>query len=271
VQTLKATARAAGIDLRRVPLIGVGGGAGALIPAVAAITGQRWELAPHAEVLSSIGAAASLIQAVAERSAVNVTPDLLADAVAEAERRAIEAGSAPASVETRTEYDADRRTLRAVATGSLPLQAELDARAPNLDAPALLTRAAGYLALDRRTVTELGATDHYAAFGGPEKKGERAWVLLDRRGALAHAGTLVTSLAGSSAAIRGQVDATVRRYERHIGPTSVAPSVLAVVGRRLIDCSALTSVRAVASAVDTALAGATAEQAIVAIERERRD
>jgi N-methylhydantoinase A/oxoprolinase/acetone carboxylase beta subunit len=271
VGTLKATARAAGIDLRRVPLIGVGGGAGALLPAVAALTGQHWELAPHAEVLSSIGAAASLIQAVAERSAVDVTPELLADAVAEAERRAIEAGSAPASVETRTEYDADRRTLRAVATGSLPLQAELDARAPTLDAAALRDRAAGYLGLDGRALTELGATDHYAAFGGPERKGERPWVLLDRRGALAHAGTLVTALVGSSAEVRGQVDATVRRYERHIGPTSVAPSVLAVVGRRLIDLSALTSVRAVATAVDTALAGASTERAIVAIERERRD
>jgi hypothetical protein len=43
------------------------------------------------------------------------------------------------------------------------------------------------------------------------------------------------------------------------------------VGRRLIDCSALTSVRAVATAVDTALAGASTERAIVAIERERRD
>jgi N-methylhydantoinase A/oxoprolinase/acetone carboxylase beta subunit len=271
VGTLKASARAAGIDLRRVPLIGVGGGAGALVPAVAALTGQHWDLAPHAEVLSSIGAAASLIQAVAERSAIDVTPELLADAVSEAEGRAIEAGSAPASVETRTEYDADRRTLRAVATGSLPLQAELDARAPTLDAAALRDRAAGYLGLDGRALTELGATDHYAAFGGPERKGERPWVLLDRRGALAHAGTLVTALVGSSAEVRGHVDASVRRYERHIGPTSVAPSVLAVVGRRLIDLSALTSVRAVATAVDTALAGASTERAIVAIERERRD
>jgi N-methylhydantoinase A/oxoprolinase/acetone carboxylase beta subunit len=271
VQTLRATARAAGLDLRRIPLIGVGGGAGALVPAVAALTGQTWELAPHAEVLSSIGAAASLIQAVAERSAIEVDPRLLADAVDEAERMAIAAGAAPTSVETRTEYDAQRRTVRAVATGSLPLQADLDAHRPDLSPAELQGRAAGYLGLAASAVEERGATDHYLAFAGPERRGERAWVLVDRRGALAHAGTAMTTMAGPAESIRTGFDASVRRYERHIGPTSIAPSVLAVVGRRLIDCSALTSVAAVVTAVDEALARGSGERAIVAIERERRD
>src|SRR6185369_11264675 len=166
------------------------------------------------------------------------------------------AGSAPASVETRTEYDADRRTLRAVATGSLPLQAALDARTPELTPQALRARAAGYLGLDASSLDELGATDHYVAFGSPERRGDRRWALLDRRGALAHAGTAMKTLAGSTETIRPAIDAAVRRYERHIGPTSIAPSVLAVVGRRLIDSSALTSVAAVVAAVDAALAGA---------------
>jgi len=276
--TLKAAAQAAGVDLRRVPLIGVGGGAGAMVPAVAAATGQRWETAPHAEVISSIGAAASLIQAVAERSAVGADPALLAAAIAQAEQDAIAAGASPASVETRTEYDEDRRSIRAIATGSLPLQAGMDLDAPDLTDDELRRRAAGYLGLAPDAVDAAGATDHYRAFAGPERKGERAWALVDRRGALAHAGIVARLLSGTASTLRPDLAPAVRRYEQHMGPASVAPPVLAVVGRRLIDCSALTGADAVVAAVDAALMAAVAaaggepagERAIVAIERERR-
>jgi N-methylhydantoinase A len=249
----------------------VGGGAGALIPAVASITGQRWELAPHAEVLSSLGAAASLIQTVAERSAIDADGALLADAVREAELGAIAAGAAPASIETRTEYDAARRTIRAVATGSLPLQADVDATRPDLDTAALRSRAAGYLGVDAAVLAEVGETEHYVGFAGPERRGVRAWALLDRRGTLAHTGRAMAVLSGTAADLRVDIEPAVRRRERHLGLAAIAPAVLAVVGRRLIDCSALTSVQAVVAAVDAALAGGATEGAIVAIERERED
>jgi len=267
--TLRAAAKAADLDLRRLPLIGVGGGAGALIPAVAAITGQHWELAPNAEVLSSIGAAASLIQSVAERSAVDVDGAVLAEAVAEAESAAIAAGASPASVETRTEYDAPRRSIRAIATGSLPLQAHVDASRPILEPGALQARAAGYLGLEVAALSEVGATPYYRAFAGPEHRRQRAWVLLDHRGALAHAGRALVVMAGAAGELRVGLEQAVRRYERHLGPAAIAPPVLAVVGRRVIDCSALTSIRAVVAAVDAALDGSTDQRAIVAIERER--
>jgi N-methylhydantoinase A/oxoprolinase/acetone carboxylase beta subunit len=269
--TLRAAAKAAGVDLRKVPLIGVGGGAGALVPAVAALTGQRWELAPHAEVLSSLGAAASLIQAVAERSAVEADGALLATAVDEAERAAIAAGASPSSIETRTEYDAVRRTIRAVATGSLPLQADIDALRPALSADDLHRRAAGYLGLEPARVVEAGATDQYVAFAGGERRGQRPWALVDRRGALAHAGTALALLAAPAADLRAASEPAIRRHERHLGPTTIAPSVLAVVGRRLIDCAALSGVRAVVATVDAALAAGTTDRAILAIERERED
>jgi hypothetical protein len=278
IGTIRTAASSAGLDLRRVPLIGVGGGAGALVPAVAAATGQRWEIAPHAEVLSSIGAAASLLQAVAERSAVAADPALLAEAVEEAERVAIAAGAAPASIETRTEYDRERRTLRAVATGSLPLQAGIGPAEADLADDDLRRRAAGYLGLGSEQIDVAASTAFYVAFAGPERRGSRPWALVDRHGALAHAGSAVRLLSGSAAAIRAELPPIVRRFEQHLGPASVAPPVLAVVGRRLIDTSALSSADAVIAAVMAALrdgsAGgpapdAAADHAIVAVERER--
>ena len=154
----------------------------------------------------------------------------------------------------------------------------MDVDAPDLPDDELRRRAAGYLGLPPDVVTAAGATDHYHAFAGPERKGERAWALVDRRGALAHAGIVARLLAGSAATLRPELAPAVHRYEQHMGPASVAPPVLAVVGRRLIDCSALTGAEAVVAAVEMALVGAAAaagggsgrERAIVAIERDRR-
>ena len=71
---LRAAVKASGLDLKRLEIVGVGGGSGALVPALAATLGRPGSIAAHAEILSSIGAATSLIQAVEERSAADPSP-----------------------------------------------------------------------------------------------------------------------------------------------------------------------------------------------------
>ena len=271
--TLRAAARSAGIDLRRAPILGVGGGAGALVPAVAAAARATWTLAPHADVLSSLGAAGSLIQAQVERSAEGMGPADVAAMIREAEAAAIASGAAPASVEVRTENDVDRGAIRAIATGSLPLQAGFDAQTAPIEPAERRTRAATYLGIDAGRLVELGEIGPYRAFAEPLRKDKRQrWALVDARGGLAHLGDAERLLISNGRpGFRDEAVLAVRRSERHVGPASVAPSVVVVAGRRIVDYSSLTTVAAVTDGVTAELERAEAEgerPTIVAIERE---
>ncbi len=344
---LMAAVKASGADLKTLEIVGVGGGSGALVPALAAALRRPGSIAEHAEILSSIGAAMSLIQAVEERSATDSSPERLREVIEDAEAAAIAAGAAPATVETTTEYDRDLQVVRAIATGALPLEAGL-AR-DELDDDELAANAATDLRIPADAVVSIGSTSHYRAFAAPvatggrdrfgrgaPSDGPRPWVLLDRRGAVAHRGVArsvlhaqgrssgaraeapyldarVTGIDGdrgageldeaaatpvgvgaapadaagsrdsrvmgddistrpgtpavgathesgalaheSVASATADVDsraiiAAIRAAERHVGPTSVAPPVVIVRGRHVIDCSPLTGIDAVVRAVD---------------------
>jgi N-methylhydantoinase A/oxoprolinase/acetone carboxylase beta subunit len=250
---LRAAAAAAGADLRRLSIVGVGGGSGAIVGALARSLGRPGAVAANAEILSSIGAAMSLIQAVEERSAGVADEQTLRAAIEAAEAAAVAAGAAPATIETTTEHDPVRGTIRAVATGALPLEAGADASAEPLDETTLGRRAADVLGLPPERVEEVARTTHYRAYAGPEERGRRRWLLLDRRGAIAHAGTARAILVGRGEAFAAEAIERVRRAERHLGPASIAPPVVVVAGRRVVDCSPLTNLHSVLRTVEAEL------------------
>jgi N-methylhydantoinase A/oxoprolinase/acetone carboxylase beta subunit len=268
---LLAAVKAAGADLRHLDIAGVGGGAAALVPSLGTALGRPVTLARNAEILSSIGAATSLIQAVEERSVDGAGSNAVADAIAAAEAAAIAAGASPTMIETTTEFDHPRGLIRAIATGSLPLEAGLDGAAPALTAGELTARAAEDLAIPAADVVLLGETGHYHAFGAAEatlrrRKDPRPWALLDGRGSTAHQGRVRTVLAGSGEAFGREALEAIRHAERHIGPASVAPPVVVIRGRRVIDCSPLTGTDALLDAVGAELAHG--EPVIIVIEAE---
>ncbi|MES2209407.1 MAG: hydantoinase/oxoprolinase family protein [Chloroflexota bacterium] len=302
-RTLRAAASAAGTDVRSLAIVGVGGGAGALVPSLAASLGVRGELARHAEILSSIGAATSLIQAVEERSAAAADESTIREAIDASEAAAMAAGAAPASLETTTEFDAARRLLRAITTGSLPLEAGGPPPADPVDEATLLARAGSTLGLPPEELSEVGRTAHYIAFAGPEAgqrpgrgagrpwgrgsdagrswgwgRGSgagRPWALVDRRGTVAHHGVADAILVGSGEDFANTALEEIRRAERHVGPASVAPPVVVVSGRRVVDCSPMSTLagvlRAVEAEVRPSTSGSAADRSasvIVAIERE---
>jgi len=268
---LLAAVKAAGADLRHLDIAGVGGAAAALVPSLGTALGRPVTLARNAEILSSIGAATSLIQAVEERSVDGGGSNAVADAIAAAEAAAIAAGASPTMIETTTEFDHPRGLIRAIATGSLPLEAGLDGAAPALTARELAARAAEDLAIPAADVVLLGETGHYHAFGAADatlrrRKDPRPWAVLDSRGSTAHQGQARTVLAGSGEAFGHEALAAIRHAERHIGPASVAPPVVVIRGRRVIDCSPLTGTDALLDAVGAELAHG--EPVIIVIEAE---
>jgi len=121
-RTVQALLAERGIDAETTELIGAGGGAGALVPAVATTLGLPARLAPNSAVVSAIGTALALVRDVVERTVPEAGEADLVQIRRDAAEAAIRAGADPESVIVEVEYDARTAVLRAVATGQVELR-----------------------------------------------------------------------------------------------------------------------------------------------------
>ena len=167
-----------------VPLVALGGAGEALVGEVARLLGRDVLRPRHPEVLSSIGAALSLVRAEATRSAVDSAA--AAELAREAERACVAAGAAPATVAVETAYDAKHRLMRAVATGAVALETgAADARA-GPDRRAARARRPTRSASRSTASTLLAANDFYRVYSengsGRVAVVDELGVVPDRRG-----------------------------------------------------------------------------------------
>jgi N-methylhydantoinase A/oxoprolinase/acetone carboxylase beta subunit len=215
-------------------LVGVGGGASTLVPDVAKTLGLDHEIPPHAEVISSVGSALSLVRVELERSAADVTRETLAQMVAQVEEAAAAAGAEPQSLQVETEAIPERRTIRAVALGSI---AAAGKGRPELGDGAL--RAVAERVLGTSEPLSLGATSEYSVFG-TESHGHQRFAVLDKRGTVVTSGEgLVLSGEGElvAAELREHLDALTRQ----LGGFTIPPAVRIVRAHRVVDLSLVSS------------------------------
>lgn len=207
-------------------VMAVGGGAGGLGRHVAAMLGLECVVPPGAEVISSIGDALSLVRAARERSVVDPTAADVDALVAEVELEAISAGAGPATLEVRVEYLGDRKALRAVATGSIGLEAgAVPGRLP-ADASTIAARATEHGCDAPR---ELGV---FWIAPGKDKV-----VIFDRFGdvVVAATGEVVVANGTGAPGLRDVVAKAVDKYTRTVGPMRVSPSVWVVRPMRVTE------------------------------------
>jgi N-methylhydantoinase A/oxoprolinase/acetone carboxylase beta subunit len=107
-------------------LVSAGGAGNVLGPAVARALGCSTRIAaPHADVISSVGAASGLVRVEVERTVPGVGDASWAaaqdEAVSAARARALEEGAEAGEIAVHAERDDVRGTVRAVASGALPL------------------------------------------------------------------------------------------------------------------------------------------------------
>lgn len=101
-----------------ISLVGVGGGAAALIGFCSDKMGLRYSIPENAEVISSIGVALAMVRDVVERVVPSPTPDDIRSIKAEAINKAVGSGAAAESVEVHIEIDPQTSKLTAIALGS---------------------------------------------------------------------------------------------------------------------------------------------------------
>lgn len=214
-------------------IIGLGGGAGALVPAVAEHLDVAHRIPPDAEVISSIGDALSLVRAEIERSMTAATGGDIQQLHADAESAAIAAGASPATVRVESSSVPERSALRAVATGAVEFEPGGASGEPAASA-AGRQEAAEKALMEHPTL--LAATPFYSVFVAARNR----WAVVDRHGSVALTGR-GTVISGSGADIGRRLADAIESEVRHIGPVAVAPAVRILRGPRLVDLSPLSS------------------------------
>lgn len=106
------------LEKDQISLVGVGGGAAALIIYFARRFGVKYSIPENAEVISSIGVALAMVRDVVERIIPNPSQEDIRSIKAEAINKAVESGAAPETVDVHIEIDPQTSKVTAIAIGS---------------------------------------------------------------------------------------------------------------------------------------------------------
>ena len=168
------------LDKDQMSLVGVGGGAAALLPYCAKQMDLDYSIPENAEIISSIGVALAMIRDVVERVLPNPSTEDITRLKREAKALAIKNGAVPDSVEVQIEIDPQASRVTAIALGSSEVQTtDLTLRC---DEEAARKIAAESMRADNvDEVHTLMSTDAFFVFG--RMRGEKQQIrLVDIRG-----------------------------------------------------------------------------------------
>jgi len=215
-----------------VPVVALGGSGPALAGEVARALGRPLQAPAHPEVLSSVGAALSLVRAEVVRSA-GVDGAVAAQVAHEAERECIAAGAAPDTVRVETRYDAQQNQVRAIATGAVALESGAAGRAP-VDEEAQHRAAARALGVEEQTIQLIAATDYYRVYC---ENGSGPVAVVDGLGTVPLAERARRVMTGEKHEVLARLDDAVAEATLQLGVGSVLPRVALVCGSRIVDAS----------------------------------
>jgi N-methylhydantoinase A/oxoprolinase/acetone carboxylase beta subunit len=248
-QIAKAVAEASSHhDLPRdVPLVALGGAGEALVPLVAERLKRPLIRPEHPEVLSSIGAAISLVRAEVTRNGTsNGAAVELAD---EAERACVATGAAPATVTVETAFDEREGVLRAVATGAVALEVGAADREPAGD-DARLHAATQALGITAAGLELVAATPFYRVYS---ENGSGRVAAVDPLGAVALAEDARRVLVGEGADLVESLRREAHEAATNLGVATLMPRIALVCGSRILDLSDARRADEVATAAERAL------------------
>jgi N-methylhydantoinase A/oxoprolinase/acetone carboxylase beta subunit len=246
------TAVARDHHLERPVMVAVGGGAGGVGRAVAAAMGLTIEVPPHAEVISAVGDALSLVRAERERTFERPGPELTQQLVAEVEAEAVRAGASAASLDIRVEQLAERSAVRVTVTGSVGLSSgALPGRSvAGRDEIVAAAVERGYHGAEGGGNGD-GAIEPCGSYWLVTRGGrlavfdQYADLVVDVRGEALELGpgddeaasaeattSMATAPATTATTAATRIDQALDRCTRRIGPVTVAPDAWVVAGAR---------------------------------------
>ncbi|MEP6954706.1 MAG: hydantoinase/oxoprolinase family protein [Solirubrobacteraceae bacterium] len=232
-----------------VPVVALGGAGPALAGEVARALGRPLLAPEHPEILSSIGAALSLVRAEIARhcSGPGATLALAHDA----QRACVDAGAAPQTVRVETHYEVRGGLLRAVATGAVALESGAADREP-ADAAAQLRAAAAALGIDAGRLHEIAANDYYRVFS---EDGAGGVAVVDGMGSVALAEQAKRIVTGPAAEMLSPLRAALDDGVVNLGVATLLPRVAVMCGAHVVDLSQARAAEEIIAGAEGVLAG----------------
>jgi N-methylhydantoinase A/oxoprolinase/acetone carboxylase beta subunit len=232
-----------------VPVVALGGSGPALAGEVARVLGRPLQTPGHPEVLSSVGAALSLVRVEVVRSASG-DGAVAAQATQAAERECVAAGAAPETVRVETRYDAREGQVRAVATGAVALERGAAGRAP-VDEPAQHRAAARALGIAAEQIQLVATTDYYRVYC---ENGSGPVAVVDGLGTVPLAERARRVVTGRKHDVLAGLGDAVAESTLQLGVGDVLPRVALVCGSRIVDASDARRADDILTTAHTALA-----------------
>jgi N-methylhydantoinase A/oxoprolinase/acetone carboxylase beta subunit len=248
-EAVAEAARSHGLD-GDFSLVCLGGAAEALAPDVARRAGCTLVRPEHPEVLSSIGAALSLIRAEVARSPSGRSGADRAKLARAAERACVESGAAPSTVSVEISYEPDEGLVRAVATGAVALEAGAAERNPASN-DARLAAAASALRVQPPSLSLLASNDFYRVYS---ENGSGRVAAVDRLGGVALAESARSIFAAEGRAFVERLREEIEATTLSLGISSVVPRVSVVCGSRILDLSDSRRAEEIVAAVEQLIA-----------------
>lgn len=255
------------MEKTKTQIIGGGGGASVLVPFVAKQLGIPYQKAEHAEVISSIGVASSMIQEEIEHTITNPTPEQISEMHKKIHTMMIDRGAVPESITITSEYISEKSLLRVSATGNVEMDSADNAKNVFTLSEAK-NRASEMMNLDSGLVDLSFETDHYFVFTGHvsekklfSKKNRHPVLVLDRFGRQKMSLNNAKLFLGGKISILEELDDYLESRN-----SDIAPQVYLLNNLKLIDFSSLTSISHILNAVQEELD--SSDKAAVIVETQ---
>lgn len=253
------------MDKVKTQIVGGGGGASVLVPFVAKQLGIQYQKAEHADIISSIGVASSMIQEEIEHTITNPTPEQISEMHKKIHAMMIDRGAVPESIVINSEYISEKSLLRVSATGNVELDSADNAKNV-FTLNEALHRAGEVMEIDSSLVELNFETDHYFVFVGHvsekklfSKKNRHHVLVLDRFGRQKLSVKNAKVFQGGKISILEELDDFLESRNNDI-----APQVYLLNNLKLVDFSSLTSTAHILNAVQQELDAS--EKAAVIVE-----
>lgn len=241
------------VERDQISLVGGGGGATSLLPYTAKKMGLGYDIAQHAEVISSIGVALAMVRDVVERVIPNPAPQDLEDIRNEAIQSATKSGASPETIEVQMEIDSQTNKVRAIATGSTEVKTtDLSASVDEAEAKTLVAKS---MQVSEEKVYLVAENEYFFCFGTMKgtKDEQQELRIIDKKGFIkiqrADGEATKTTVGG----IRNVVDKYWEDLAVYKSDIKLAPDIYLCIGAKVVDYTGMLELSQLHMVMDTEL------------------
>ena len=251
------------IEKDQISLVGVGGGAAALLPYTAKHMELDYSIPENAEVISSIGVALAMIRDVVERVIPTPSKKDIADIKKEAANLAIANGAVPDSIEVQIEIDSQTSKVTAIALGSTEVQTtDLLKACSEEDAKEL---AAKSMNSSLEKVNLITKNNVFYVFGSERENGSIQIRIVDKKG-------FIKVQRGDGGAVKCKVSEAFSNIEVlweklsvYTNDIKLTPDIYLCIGGKVLDYSGMLDLDQLYLVVDTEISTMEEDEEIIIV------